>query len=94
MVVDQHNDQILPKGSQFDTREKANNAMRKISKLDILKLFNKSKIEKNNYLHARVFSECRGEYNKTLVELSYYLTFGLVRLSGFNTGWYDYEFND
>lgn len=94
MVVDRHRDQKLPQGIQYHTKQEAELAMRKISKLDILNLFNLNEVSQKHYVHARAFSECRGEYNHTLVELSYYLTLGLVRLSGFNTGWYDYELHD
>lgn len=44
-----------------------------------------------NILRARAFSECHGEYSSTLKTLSYYLSLGLIRLGGFNTGWNDYH---
>jgi hypothetical protein len=39
------------------------------------------------FLNVRFISECRGEYNRTLSKISYYLTLGLVKVSGTDTGW-------
>jgi len=39
------------------------------------------------FLNVRFISECRGEYNKTLSKISYYLTLGLVKVSGTDSGW-------
>ena len=44
-----------------------------------------------SYVSIRVSSECRGDFNKTLARISSVLTLGLVRLSGFDTGWLDFK---
>lgn len=39
------------------------------------------------YLDARVLTQCRGEYDATLARISYVLSLGLVRTSGYDSGW-------
>jgi hypothetical protein len=90
MINDLHRDHKLPEGLTFDQREEALIALRTIKDLDLGK-FSKAKLNSRSYLQARAFSECRGEYSKTLEELSYYLSFGLLRLSGFSTGWKNFH---
>jgi len=43
------------------------------------------------YLAVRVRSDCRGGYNRTLARIGYFLSFGLVEVSGFNTGRIDFH---
>ena len=38
------------------------------------------------YISVRVRSDCKGGYNRTLARIGYFLSFGLVEVSGFNTG--------
>ncbi len=38
-----------------------------------------------------MYSECKGGYNRTVARISSFLTMGLVRLSGFDTGWVDFK---
>ncbi len=92
MITDLHRDQRLPEGQTYDQREDALTALRAIKNLN-LEQFPKIKLTSNSYLETRAFSECRGEYSKTLEELSYYLSFGLLRLSGFSTGWKKFHLN-
>ena len=47
--------------------------------------------EPERYISIRVTSECRGDFNKTLARISSFLTLGLVRVSGFDTGWLDFN---
>jgi len=43
------------------------------------------------YISVRVRSDCHGGYNRTLARIGYFLSFGLVKVSGFTTGWVDFE---
>ena len=47
---------------------------------------------RRSYLSARVSSKCLGEYSETLADISSVMTFGLVRINGFDTGWVDFTF--
>jgi len=47
-----------------------------------------------SYISARVSSDCKGDYNETLAELSHFLSFGLIRISGFDTGWLDFRMRE
>lgn len=38
------------------------------------------------FIVVRAYSECRGEYNKTVADVSKFLTFGLLKISGFDSG--------
>jgi len=41
------------------------------------------------YLRVRAVWECKGEYNELLARIPYVLTFGLVRVSGIDSGSFD-----
>ena len=43
------------------------------------------------YVSVKVRSECRGEYSGTMERISHILSFGLIRVSGFDTGWTDFQ---
>lgn len=40
---------------------------------------------------GRVSAECRGEYSESMKRLSYVLSFGLVRSSGYDSGWVEFK---
>lgn len=44
-----------------------------------------------SYLSARVISACRGDYSETLERISYFVSLGLLRTSGFDSGWIDFR---
>ncbi len=44
-------------------------------------------LEKSWTLSTRVLVDCKGDYSKTLSDISYFLTLGMVRLNQYNTGW-------
>jgi hypothetical protein len=43
------------------------------------------------YLRVRAVWECKGEYNELLARIPYVLTFGLVRVSGVDSGSFDFN---
>ncbi len=43
--------------------------------------------DRRSYVKARILTECRGEYSETFLRLSYLLSLGLIRTSGFDSGW-------
>ncbi len=92
IITDRHRDQKLPEGQTFEHREQALIALRTMEDFN-LEFFKKANLTPTSYLQARGFSECRGEYSKTFSELSYYLTLGFLRLSGFSTGWKNFPLN-
>lgn len=40
---------------------------------------------------GRVSAECRGEYSESMKRLSYVLSFGLVRSTGYDSGWLEFK---
>lgn len=40
---------------------------------------------------GRVSAECRGEYSESMKRLSYILSFGLRKSSGYDSGWVEFE---
>ena len=40
-----------------------------------------------HYVALRVLSECRGEYSQTMERISYIVSLGLLRASGYDSGW-------
>ncbi|MDC0358077.1 DUF4390 domain-containing protein [Oligoflexia bacterium] len=49
---------------------------------------------KRSYISTRVQAKCIGEYNETLSNIAYYLTFGIVDASDFDSGWDAFSLRD
>ena len=45
----------------------------------------------NAYVSVRLRVQCRGSLNETLEKLSYFLTLGLIRSHGYDSGWMDFQ---
>lgn len=43
------------------------------------------------YMALRVISECKGRYSETMQRISYFVSLGLVRTSGFDSGWISFD---
>lgn len=74
--------------------EEALSQLRKVERFDLSNIAKEVEVElnsRNAYLSLRIVSECRGEYNQTVADLSYLLSLGTVRLDGFDTGWLDFN---
>lgn len=39
------------------------------------------------YIGIKIVSDCKGSVGSTMLDISYYLTFGLVKVSRFDSGW-------
>ncbi len=46
---------------------------------------------KRAYVSTRVISACRGDYSETLERISYFVSLGLLRTSGSDSGWIDFR---
>jgi len=44
-----------------------------------------------SYLSARVLTDCKGDYNRTLARLSNILTLGMAQVGWEDTGWFDFD---
>ena len=96
-VSDQLDDEAVPAENTFKSVDEG---MRKLMTFDEFELSNLVLPESaagrelsrlnHPYMAVRVWSECRGEYNETLERISYLVSFGLVRTSGFDSGWFDF----
>lgn len=47
--------------------------------------------DKRLYLSVRVRGYCQQDEKSLFTQIPYYLTFGMFRFAGFDTGWVDYE---
>lgn len=91
---DRYRDELEPQTLIFEDRENALDSFLNVEKVELDFLKTDSDIDtapgKNSYVGVRVISHCEGEVNRTLSRISSFLTLGLVRVSGFNTGWRDF----
>lgn len=62
-----------------------------LSLKDLIGKDTKIREARRSYVRVRVLSECEGEYNRFLSKIPYFLTFGLVRFTGYNSGWTDFK---
>ncbi|NLF24805.1 MAG: DUF4390 domain-containing protein [Deltaproteobacteria bacterium] len=93
LVSDRLDDDIGPQTRNFKSLEEAQAAMAEMEEVTLAELAGSESQYLNNsrvYLSARAQSRCKGSYNRTLAGISSFLTLGLVRISGFDTGWVDF----
>ena len=93
ITVDRHRDGADPSSQVFDSLDAAVSEMSRVKSLpvDFLSHGDVGYLTgKNAYLSVRVESRCRGDYNKTLARISYFLSLGLVEIPGFDSGWVDF----
>ncbi len=92
IISDRIGDREEPVIKQVESASEALSAISAIESLPLTFLkstpLNASKAR--YYVALRVLSECRGEYNETMERISYFLTLGLVKTSGFDSGWIDF----
>jgi len=89
-------EEVPPEVRIVDEFDLALSELSKIARLPVSSLAGgRSDLKKSSrsYLSTRVLSECRGKYNRTLANLGYYLTLGLLKVDGFDTGWQHFSLN-
>lgn len=94
LVVDWHGDQIEPRSETIASLEEAVESLAAVQNLPISFLSRGDEgllQSRRRYLSIRVLSACKGDYNETLARISSVISLGLVRVSGFNTGWVDFR---
>ncbi len=93
-VHDLIGDAVEPESTTYAEMEKALRALTKVPalKLDTVAPAAYSYLKSGHpAIGIRVSSDCKGEYNSMLVGLSRFLTFGLIRIQGFDTGWKHFD---
>ena len=83
-----------PSVSYYSSLKDARNALYQVNNIPLLFLAHRDETfysSPDTYIQARVTSDCIGDHNQTIGDLSYYLTLGFYRISGFDTGWYEYS---
>jgi len=82
-----------------ETVEEESQALRKLAtipKLELSFLFpeiEKSAPSPRGYVGVRLLTQCKGVNNETLERISYFLSLGMVRTSGFDSGWVSFKLN-
>lgn len=96
LKFDRFRDGAEPYTEIFKNRHAAIRALRGIKSIPAEYMsFNKeSKLADNEYILVRAYSRCSVRGSKTLNRLSNFLTLGLVRFYGFDTGWRQYNFDN
>lgn len=94
VVVDRFGDGSGPATTTAPTIEEALLAITSIKSVPMASL--KSSAEngeaaRDAYVSLRVLSECRGEYSQTLQRISYFVSLGILRTNGFDSGWIAFE---
>lgn len=94
LVSDRHRDGKEPIVENFSKLSDAKKSLRRIDSVG-LKVFLNSLSAKPDRdklkLKARLLSKCQGEVSETWTRLSYYLSFGLIRIESSDSGWQTYN---
>jgi hypothetical protein len=79
---------------QFDAADPAFSAFLSIKGINLQELANHSeefRLSKRSYASIRVMLACKGEKGDLLGEVSRLLSFGIVKLNEYDTGWVDFR---
>ena len=94
LVSDRHRDGSEPIVENFIKLSDAKKSLRTVELVRLstfLSSLSKGYDPDRLYLRARLLSKCQGELSETWTRLSYYLSFGLIRIEGFDSGWQTYK---
>ncbi|MBX7137263.1 MAG: DUF4390 domain-containing protein [Oligoflexia bacterium] len=94
VVKDRLGDDQPQENQTVDTRAEAVGAVSMVDRisLDFLSQHQPDFATKGDtYVGVRAFGECRGEYSELMSKIGYFITFGMVKVSAFNTGWIDFN---
>ena len=94
LVSDRHRDGSEPTVENFSKLSDAKKSLRSVESVELstfLSSLSKGYDRDKLYLRARLLSKCQGELSETWTRLSYYLSFGLIRIEGFDSGWQSYD---
>ena len=92
--TDLHGDDEDPKVITTTSSTEARTLLSRINKLSLLKISEQDQYyykSPRSYLSTRVTTECQGDHNETIADISYFLSLGLIRISGSNSGWMDFN---
>lgn len=86
---DRLGDDDSPYKGSFSSRSDAMSKMSNVPNFSMEKLARGEfkHTEDRGYVEIRVTSDCKGSVGNTMLDISYYLTFGLVKISRFDSGW-------
>jgi len=94
VATDRLGDRLPPKVASMTSLEQVFSNISQIDELP-LDVFNGEEhpvaVQAPSYVAVRVISECQGQYSETLQQISYFLSLGLVRTSGFDSGWISFQ---
>jgi hypothetical protein len=91
---DRYGDEESPEVRYFSSFDEARKALAAVEQVPVSVLAggrDEYLSETRSYVGVRVYSECKGDTNRTVARISSILTLGLLRLSGFDTGWVDFK---
>lgn len=88
-IEDTLGDESDPEQTSYLLRDAAITRLRLIDQRSLQSLGGPRELQKGDqplFLQVRLLADCKGEYNRTLARISYFLTLGLVRIHEENTG--------
>lgn len=86
--VDRHGDASDPLSTTVATPAQARELAGRIPNLRISDLGGSTaKLSPKSYIDVRVITDCKGGLDAAMLELSHMLTFGLVKIDRFDSGW-------
>ena len=94
LVSDRHRDGHEPMVENFTKLGEAKKSFRLVELVELKTFFkslSKSYDKDRLFLRARLLSKCQGEISETWTRLSYYLSFGLIRIENYDSGWQNYK---
>lgn len=94
--ADRLDDINKPTSQTFTSREDAIRALTSLTPIALAEL--RRGVEPDNkdkeYVGVRVISECKGSIGSSLLDISNFLTLGLVKINRFDSGWVAFYLND
>ena len=92
IITDIINDNVAPATVLVTDVEEAQRVMQEFAiPSEFLKPEGEAAAGKNHYVTFRIRGFCQQDEKSIFTQIPYYLTFGIFRFAGFDTGWVDYE---
>lgn len=91
VVSDLFGDQAEPTAWEGSSEAEALAQLTRVKAFPLAFLGGASDQAAQSYVTVRVLSECKGEYDPIMSKLSYFLSLGLIRISGFDSGWIHFD---
>lgn len=89
VTTDRHGDEEKPRQVIYNSLEEANNELTHIPSIPLSFIARDQDYlnQKNSYIGVKIVADCKDSFGSSILDISYILTLGLVKINRFDSGW-------